>query len=147
MEVFPSSARRELDGGRNPEAALAPLSFSFGSRSDKGLRLAEHSGSASGVVRSASEQPRLRPTGRQCEANLMVRSITQAAAQVQSITAAYSSRYLLWGFLCESERGFLTRSHGDQVSFHFSQMITSTEGLLLLRADHFSDTWSVFGTK
>ena len=74
MEVFPSSARRELDGGGNPAAALAPLSFSFGSRSDKGLRLAEHSGSASGVVHSASEQPRLRPTGRQCEANLMVRS-------------------------------------------------------------------------
>ena len=74
VEVFPSSARHELYGGGNPAAALAPLSFSFGSRSDKGLRLAEHSGSASRVVGSASEQPRLCPTGRQCEANLKVRS-------------------------------------------------------------------------
>lgn len=74
MEVFPSSAMHELYIGGNPAAALALLSFSFGSRSDKGLRLAEHSGSASGVVGSASEQPRLCPLGRQCEANLVVRS-------------------------------------------------------------------------
>lgn len=62
-------------------------------------------------------------------------------------TTVCSSWCLLWGFLCESKRGFLTRSLGDHFSFHSSQMITSTEGLLSLRAHHFSDMWSVFGTK
>lgn len=67
LEVFSSSAMHELYSGGNPAAVLAPLSFSFRSRSDKGPRLAEHGGSASGVVGSASEQPCPYPMGRQCE--------------------------------------------------------------------------------
>lgn len=83
------------------------------------------------------------------KANLMVRTKYYTGYHTSAVrtTAAYSSWFLLWGFLCESKRGFLTRSHGDHFSFHFSHMITSTEGLLSLRAHHFSDTWSVFGTK